>query len=210
MGGNLSGYNLFAYCFNNPVNMDDYCGNWPEWAKNAVKWVSTNIVKPIVKAAQRVLSKVDLTYSTGVNVSGTPSGWIFNGQVGVSADTKGNVAVQASGGGGLTTASPGISMTSFKSVTNASSIDKLEGPYYQIGGSVAAPVEGVPLAIGGDVMFMPDTLLNKGYFGLTGNLGFGTPGTEFHVEWGSTATWNSSRFNVFDVAREIYLKILEW
>ena len=30
-GGNVQGYNLFAYCFNNPVNMSDETGTWPSW-----------------------------------------------------------------------------------------------------------------------------------------------------------------------------------
>ena len=30
-GGGLQGYNLFAYCLNNPVNMSDPSGHWPEW-----------------------------------------------------------------------------------------------------------------------------------------------------------------------------------
>ena len=28
--GSLLGYNLFAYCFNNPINMSDTSGEWPE------------------------------------------------------------------------------------------------------------------------------------------------------------------------------------
>ena len=28
--GNLQGTNMFAYCFNNPVNMSDPTGNWPK------------------------------------------------------------------------------------------------------------------------------------------------------------------------------------
>lgn len=129
VGGDLKGYNLFAYCFNNPVNMDDQAGNWPKWIKNTVKWVAKNIVKPVVKTVQKTLSKVDLTYSTGVNVSGTPSAWIFNGQIGVSMDTKGNVAIQVSGGGGITGGDPGISITRYQSVTNAPNIDKLNDAY---------------------------------------------------------------------------------
>ena len=210
VGGDLKGYNLFAYCFNNPVNMDDQAGNWPKWIKNTVKWVAKNIVKPVVKTVQKTLSKVDLTYSTGVNVSGTPSAWIFNGQIGVSMDTKGNVAIQASGGGGITGGDPGISITRYQSVTNAPNIDKLNDAYYQVGGSIAVPIEGVPVAAGGDVMFMPDPALNTGYFGLTGNVGFGTPGKEFHVEWGTTVTLPYTQFNVYEVARSVYIKIMEW
>ena len=31
VNGSLHGYNLFAYCFNNPVNLTDSSGNWPAW-----------------------------------------------------------------------------------------------------------------------------------------------------------------------------------
>ena len=33
VGGDIKGYNLFAYCFNNPVNMSDPTGNWPSWGQ---------------------------------------------------------------------------------------------------------------------------------------------------------------------------------
>ena len=210
VGGNVKGYNLFAYCFNNPVNMDDQAGNWPNWIKNTVKWVAKNIVKPVVKTVQKTLSKVDATYSRGINVSGTPSAFIFNLQAGISIDTKGNVAIQGSAGGGVTGGSPGVSITAYQSVTNAPSIDKLDGLGYQIGGSVGVPVYGVPLAAGGDFNIIPDSALNTTYLGATTNVGFGTPGGEFHVEWGETATWNATRFNIFDVAENVYIKIMEW
>ncbi|MBR5422698.1 MAG: toxin C-terminal domain-containing protein [Clostridia bacterium] len=32
VGSDLRGYNLFAYCFNNPVNLNDDSGEWPSWA----------------------------------------------------------------------------------------------------------------------------------------------------------------------------------
>ncbi len=45
VGGDVQGYNLFAYCFDNPVNMSDSTGNWPRWMENVgkefVKGVST-------------------------------------------------------------------------------------------------------------------------------------------------------------------------
>ena len=163
-----------------------------------------------MKTIQKTASKVDFTYSRGVNFSGTPSAVIFNGQVGFSLDTKGNVAIQASGGGGFTGGDSGMSITDYVSVTNAPSINKLNGTFYQIGGSSAALVEGVPLAAGGDILFMPDTELNSGYFGLTGNVGFGVPGNDFHVEWGTTTTQRGSQYNIYDVARFAYIQIMEW
>ena len=65
-------------------------------------------------------------------------------------------------------------------------------------------------AAGGDFNIIPDSALNTTYLGATTNVGFGTPGGEFHVEWGETATWNATRFNIFDVAENVYIKIMEW
>ena len=33
VGGDIRGYNLFSYCFNNPVNMSDSTGSWPKLSK---------------------------------------------------------------------------------------------------------------------------------------------------------------------------------
>ena len=208
--GSLYGYNLFAYCFNNPVNMEDGNGNWPQWIKNLVKWSASNIFKPTLDAIQNIASKIDLTCSKGFNISGTPSVVIFNLQAGVSFDTKGNIAVQGSSSGGFTGGSPGVSFTGYQSIANAPSIEKLEGSGYQIGGSIGVPVYNVPIAAGGDVNIIPDEALGTTYYGLTGNLGFGTPGGEIHAEWGNTATWGITKFNVFDMANVGYIKIMEW
>ena len=47
VGGSIQGYNLFAYCYNNPVNMSDSSGHWPQWIKDAAKWVNNNIIQPV-------------------------------------------------------------------------------------------------------------------------------------------------------------------
>ena len=49
IGGDIRGYNLFVYCFNNPVNLSDSGGNWPEWME-IVGWVDENIAQPIAQA----------------------------------------------------------------------------------------------------------------------------------------------------------------
>ena len=41
--------NLYIYCANNPVNMIDLTGNWPQWIENAISWVDQNIIQPIQK-----------------------------------------------------------------------------------------------------------------------------------------------------------------
>ena len=34
--GDIIGYNMFAYCFNNPANLNDYTGEWPKWLSGAL------------------------------------------------------------------------------------------------------------------------------------------------------------------------------
>lgn len=48
----MLGCNMYAYCFNNPVNMDDNGGNWPKWMKNVSKKV-----KSVVKKSVGILKK---------------------------------------------------------------------------------------------------------------------------------------------------------
>ena len=205
VGGEILGSNVFTYCFNNPINLGDSTGTWPNWVKKVAKKIAKK-VKSVVDTVQETLSKVNLTYSSGVNLSLTPSFWIFNGQIGVSADTKGNVSLQVSLGGGVTGGSPSASLTGYTSFTNAPRIDKLEGPYYQVGGSAATPTL---IAGGGDFMILPDLELNTEYYGITLNCGVGSPGAEIHIEWGETFTLDFFNFNIFDEIEKAYIKIME-
>ena len=45
IGDSVQGYNIFAYCFNNPVNMGDRSGNWPQWLENAAKAIGSFVAK---------------------------------------------------------------------------------------------------------------------------------------------------------------------
>ena len=207
-GAGVLGNNLFMYAANNPVNNSDSSGHWI--TKNSIKRIAKNVVNPMVKKVKNALSTKNATYSYGINLSVSPSVFIFNLQGGVSIDTNGNVAIQGSFTGGVTGGSPTASITRYQTVTNAPTIDKLKGPGYQVGGSFGVPVYGVPIAAGADLNIIPDTELNENYYGATTTVGFGTPGGEFHVEWGKTATWKRTQFNAFDVAKDIYVKIMEW
>jgi len=40
VGGKVVGYNLFSYCFNNPINFDDSNGNWPKWVTGTLNILS--------------------------------------------------------------------------------------------------------------------------------------------------------------------------
>ncbi len=210
VGGDIRGYNLFAYCMNNPVNMSDSTGHWPKWIKNSVKWVSEKVFMPMVKKGQKIMLKKGATYSMGVCISGTPSIFSFNLQGGISVDREGSVAVQGTFSGGVTTGTPCISATLYKAVSNAPIIDNLNGPGYQVGGSIGVPVYGVPLAAGADFNIIPDEHQGETYYGLTTGIGIGTPGAEFHVEWGETATWGRSKYNIFETIDNIYIKIMGW
>ena len=59
IGENLLGYNMFAYCFNNPVNMTDNSGHWPQWIKDAVDWVNDKVIQPGVSFVKDIAEDIN-------------------------------------------------------------------------------------------------------------------------------------------------------
>jgi len=77
--GSVFGYNLFAYCFDNPVNMDDVAGNWTEWLEelgarlaNAFKKMGKIAVSPLKAINADIGGGVGIGASGTVNIGGIP------------------------------------------------------------------------------------------------------------------------------------------
>ena len=78
--GSIEGYNLFSYCFNNPINLSDETGNWPSWKKigsflagaavAAIGIAAVIVAAPIVTAAATVGFVAGTVYSVGVVTCG--------------------------------------------------------------------------------------------------------------------------------------------
>ena len=206
IGGDVRGYSLFVYCFNNPINLTDSSGNWPQWVKNAANWVYIKIVKPVTKVVNKVLSKINAATSIGASFSVTSAGISYNCQIGIALDTRGNVAVQRSYSWGAST-SPGASVSIYRTRTNAPEVKDLKGAAYQIGGSYGFPIGIFPASAGADLVLMTDVNDELTYGGLTGAFGIGTPGGEGHIEYGTTESMLEE--NIYDLMDEYFIKIME-
>ena len=85
-GESVNGYNLFAYCFNNPVNMDDPTGNWPKWLEKAAKVIA---VAAVVVTAVIVVAVVSAgTGGAALAAAGVAFGTSCGGLVGGIANER--------------------------------------------------------------------------------------------------------------------------
>lgn len=209
VGGDILGDNMFAYCFNNPVNLDDIEGNWPQCFKKAVKWVAEKVIKPVVKKVQKALGKRDFTYSTGIGTGGSITGYGIQVQGGFAFDSKGNIAIQGTAAGGFSTTAGCLGIV-YNSLTNAPDVSALEGSGYQMGGVYGWNIGYVPVVAGGDINFIPIPDSEAAYIGGTFITGFGTSGFEGHVDWTYTGTLPYSKVNIFEAAEIVYHVIMEW
>ena len=70
VGGDIRGYNLFAYCFNNPVNMSDSTGNWPSWSQAFLNAAMVSLLVAAVAGAVVVGAPVLAAAGVGVVSTG--------------------------------------------------------------------------------------------------------------------------------------------
>jgi len=84
VGGEVLGYNQFAYCFNNPVNMDDSTGNWPKFISEII-----NRVKYVFNLAFRIftmpIKSLDASIGVGKGFGGEYSHTVGGQTIGISA-----------------------------------------------------------------------------------------------------------------------------
>ena len=203
--------NVFAYCLNDPVNRSDSDGNksLKDIAKSAIKGFVKHVVKPVNNWTAKQISKLDFTYSTGLGLSGSFGIWNMSGQLGLSIDSGGNVEMQYTVGGAVTTGS-GVSLMNYQTITNAPNVTNLHDDGYQVGASVGVPIYNIPAAAGADINIIPDTDANRTYYGFTSGAGLGTPGMEAHVGWSTTRPVKGIKFNINEIFSSFYDKILGW
>lgn len=67
IGESIQGYNVFAYCFNNPINLSDPTGNWPKWVETiGSRFVHT--VKTIGRIIAAPFKTAEVSVGAGVGI----------------------------------------------------------------------------------------------------------------------------------------------
>ena len=92
-GEKVQGYNLYVYCFNNPVNMSDSEGNWPKIIKKIGSRIknTANIIEKIVTSPFKVIK---VSVGMGVGIGGKVETTVNNVpiEVGISTSTTDSIS----------------------------------------------------------------------------------------------------------------------
>jgi hypothetical protein len=79
VGGDILGYNMFAYCFNNPVSMTDATGNWPQWIEEAMKTGASLVTQgKAVLSIPSTIMKMGIASSVAVASGQATMGEVWN------------------------------------------------------------------------------------------------------------------------------------
>ena len=92
-GGKIGGYNLYSYCFNNPVNMSDLAGNWPKWLKEIgarAKYLAGFVVGVVTAPIKAIKADIGLGIGLGIKASTNVKGIKIDG--GASASITDSVS----------------------------------------------------------------------------------------------------------------------
>jgi len=99
-GGDLLGYNMFAYCFNNPANAFDDNGNWPKWLETTAKItaVALVVVTAVVVVSVATAGTGGLALAAAGIAFGTACGALVGG---LANERKGNSFINGALGGAV-------------------------------------------------------------------------------------------------------------
>ena len=88
--GDLEGYNLFAYCFNDPINLTDGEGNWPKWLKKVVTAVVIVVaVAAVVVTGVGAVVGATISATAGAAIQATATATFVGGVVSGGFKTSG-------------------------------------------------------------------------------------------------------------------------
>ena len=206
------GYNLFAYCSNDPINCSDTtgCGKIKNFFKSTVT-IAKSFVKLSVKtASQKAIVKIRNkkeklqksnmpTIALGKSLYGA-CGLSFSVSKGISIDKNGNISKFKSGSLGAGTI--GISYGPVLSIYDVEKCSDLNGFSVQYGASV-----GNGISAGLDQSFGIAENCQGVNINVAASIYGPIPG-ELHATVGYTKI--SDTINIFDVAESYYTKIESW
>ncbi len=184
----------------------DQNGHWI--IKDFLQWKVKTIDIPILEYTEDTLSQFNGTYATGYNINGTLGFWDLSYQFGIAIDFKGNIILQYTPGGGITTDDPSLSFVRYRSTSNTPSVKELEGLGVSLGGGASFK----HVVLGEEVNIYVDQKNDKAYWGITnyGGVTTSSVGLEGHINWGYTDNLEITEFNIYKLLDCYYHKILEW
>ena len=154
-GQGFIGCNMFTYCGNNPVNMSDGTGHWPQWMKDAADWVNRKIIRPVARFFSPSTNTISGKFQNGIlKGSGSLTGGYseVNGRLQVNAkDGKGNGMLGGFGKASIGNASGKIGIgnddvtLSLKGVGDGLTATAQAGVQYKNGAGLAAKAKAAVL-----------------------------------------------------------------
>ena len=206
---------MFAYCFNNPVNLEDDTGNWPNLFKVAVKWVAKNIVKPAANYIEKQAKKCNLAFSKSQSLNVQASNVSIGYSIGISVHMNGDVLIQSETSTSLSTSSSfGVSSQTSQGVDFIPNFN-LHSDSTNVALNATAPIPNTPISGDGSLVYKQNYSKDGKtmYPSFAINAGAAFPSSS-NIELGLSAGISSSnniyKFNIYDFLDEAYIKIMEW